>query len=376
MPKNIFRRWTKYCLVISNIVVAVLFLLSCYGGYLNPVYFWFTGFLTLASFFLFAFLVLFLFFWLIVKPRRSLISFISIGLAFIPFRQVIPWRITSSFNKIKPDTVLRVMTWNVEHFDILEHKTHPEIKKQMLDLVNDFAPDIACFQEMVGSDTVPGAINYVPDIQKALGFNDAYYSYNRKIDFDGNHHFGIIIFSRLPVINKQTVSYPPHDYNSIFQYADIVRNTDTFRLFNIHLQSLKFSPSNLQYIDNPEMKNEEDIRQAEKLAGKFKVGFIKRMTQSERVAAEIRDSPYPVIVCGDFNDVPNSYAYLTIGKGLKNAFVQKGSGLGRTFSAITPTLRIDNIFTDPRMEVMQYGSVRKKMSDHFPVVTDLYFKKQ
>ena len=86
-------------------------------------------------------------------------------------------------------------------------------------------------------------------------------------------------------------------------------------------------------------------------------------------------SPYPVIVCGDFNDVPNSYAYHTIGKGLKNAFVEKGSGIGRTFSGISPTLRIDNIFVNPTFDVLQYTRIAKKMSDHFPVFADVEMKK-
>jgi endonuclease/exonuclease/phosphatase (EEP) superfamily protein YafD len=82
-----------------------------------------------------------------------------------------------------------------------------------------------------------------------------------------------------------------------------------------------------------------------------------------------------VIVCGDFNDVPNSYAYCTIGKGLQNAFTQKGSGLGRTFSGIAPTLRIDNIFADKRFTINQFVRDSKKISDHFPIVADMYYNK-
>jgi endonuclease/exonuclease/phosphatase family metal-dependent hydrolase len=204
---------------------------------------------------------------------------------------------------------------------------------------------------------------------------DYYYSYNRKIDFDGNHHFGIIVFSKYPIINRQTVSYPPHDYNSIFQYIDIVKNIDTFRVFNIHLQSLKFSNSNLKYIDDPSMKGKDDLKSSKNIISKFKNGFLKRMLQSEHIREEIDKSPYPVIVCGDFNDVPNSYAYDKIGKGLKNAFAEKGSGVGRTFFSISPTLRIDNIFADKRFDIQQYLRVKKKISDHFPILADLYFKK-
>ena len=105
--------------------------------------------------------------------------------------------------------------------------------------------------------------------------------------------------------------------------------------------------------------------------GKLKIGFLKRQAQADKIKAEIDKSPYPVIVCGDFNDVPNSYAYETIGRGLQNAFEKKGAGLGRTFSGIAPTLRIDQIFIDSFYQVNQYTRVAKKLSDHFPIVTDI-----
>jgi endonuclease/exonuclease/phosphatase family metal-dependent hydrolase len=171
------------------------------------------------------------------------------------------------------------------------------------------------------------------------------------------------------------MSYAPNDYNSIFQYADLAKDGDTFRLFNLHLQSLKFSKENLKYIGETSIDEGKNIEGSKSLISKFKTGFLKRKIQSEHIKKSINDSPYPVIVCGDFNDVPNSYAYSTIGKGLKNAFTEKGTGIGRTYYSISPTLRIDNIFCSPSFNVEQFTRLRKKMSDHFPLIADLYFKK-
>ncbi len=291
-------------------------------------------------------------------------------MAYKPVTNIIPIRFSTGFAKQKQDSNLRIMSWNVEHFDILEHKTHPEKKQQMLDLIKDYQPDIATFQEMVGSDNVAKAINYIPDITEQAAFTDYNYSYNPKLDFDGQHHFGIITFSKYPIINKKTMSYYPNDYNSIFQYTDIVKGADTFRVFNIHLQSLKFSATNLQYIEKPTITDDGDLKKSRSLISKLKKGFLKRKIQSERIKEEMDKSPYPVIVCGDFNDVPNSYAYTTIGKGMQNAFAEKGSGIGRTYSGIAPTLRIDNIFLDYKFEVKQFTRINKKLSDHFPVITD------
>lgn len=374
MP-GLFRRFTKKFFIITNFLLAVLFLLACYGGHLNPQTWWPLGFLTLSAFYLLLLLVLFILFWLFVKARWSLISIITLLLAFKPVMQIIPPRFSSSFTKEKNKNALRIMSWNVEHFDILEHKTHPEVKEQMLDLINEYQPDIACFQEMVGSDSFKNAINYLPDFMQRLAFNGYNYSYNPKLDFDGKHHFGIITLSKLPLINKETVKFHPYDYNSIFQYTDVVNETDTIRVFNIHLQSLKFTADNLKYIDDPEISDENDLKRSRSVIGKLKVGFLKRKVQAERIRAEMDKSPYPVIVCGDFNDLPNSYAYNTIGNGLKNAFAEKGNGIGRTFSGISPALRIDNIFVADKYDVQQYTRINKKMSDHFPVITDIELKK-
>ncbi len=375
MPNSFFRRLTKKFFIISNSIVAVLFLLGCYGGLFNPQYWWPLGFLTLGAFYLLALLLFFMVFWVFIKPRWSLISLLAILLAYKPISSIIPFRLATPFIKQKQITATRMMSWNVEHFDILEHKTHPEKKLEMLALIKEYEPDIACFQEMVGTDSIPGAINYIPEMMGQMAMAHFNYSFNPKLDFDGKHHFGIITFSKYPIINKQTVSFYPYDYNSIFQYSDIVKDADTFRVFNIHLQSLKFSTNNLKFIDNPELKSEEDVKASKNLVYKLKIGFLKRKTQSERIRAEIDKSPYPVIICGDFNDVPNSYAYTTVGKGMKNAFVEKGSGIGRTFTGISLTLRIDNIFMSNVFTVEQFTRIDKKLSDHFPIFADIQIKK-
>jgi endonuclease/exonuclease/phosphatase family metal-dependent hydrolase len=371
MAGNFFRRFTKRFFVVCNVLVAIAFLLGCYAAWFNPTHFWFIGFFTLASLYLLLVLALFIFFWLFAKRVFMLISIVAITLAWQPIKQIIKIKKPYNFALVKPTNTLRVISWNIEHFDILEHKTHPERKTEMLALINDYTPDIACFQEVVGGDKDSTAINYIPKIAKQLNFQNYFYAYNKLEDFDGKHHFGIITFSKFPIIHKEIISINPRNYNNSFQYIDILKQADTFRVFNLHLQSLKFTAENLKYIDDAESKTDIDLEASKSIISKFKTGFIKRKAQSESVQKAISESPYPVIVCGDFNDVPNSYAYCTIGKGLKNAFSEKGTGIGRTFSGISPTLRIDNIFIDKRFAVEQYTSIPKKLSDHFPIIADV-----
>jgi endonuclease/exonuclease/phosphatase family metal-dependent hydrolase len=377
MAGNPFRRFTKHFFIVINIIAAILFLLGCYGYFFNPAYFWPIGFLTLGAFYLLLVLIAFVFFWFFIKPVRALISIVTILLAYKPLGNIIPYRFSHSFTKQKTANALRVMSWNVAQFNMMEDKNHPEVKSQMLNIINDYQPDIACFQEMVAEDSSVTDHGHIDAFLEKLNFKNYFYSYNVKEDFWGYAHFGIIIFSKYPIINKQTISFYPNDYNSIFQYADIVKDDDTIRVFNIHLQSLRFSKENLKYIDKPLVENENAaIKESKSIISKFKKGFLKRQVQADRIRAEINLSPYPVIVTGDFNDVPNSYAYHTIGGNMKNAFAEKGIGLGRSFSGISPVLRIDNIFADKKMDVLQYNLVKKKLSDHFPIMADVQMSKK
>ena len=376
MSTNIFRRLTKRFFIALNIIAAILFLLGSYGYLFNPTWFWPIGFLTLTAFYFFLILVAFIFFWFFIRPYRVLISVIAILLAYPSINNIFPFRFSSSFAKTKQANALRVMTWNVAQFNVMEDKNHPEVKKQMIELINEYQPDIACFQEMVAEDSTVKDHGHVDEFLEKMNFPDYFYSYNSKEDFWGYAHFGIIIFSKYPIINKKTISFYPNDYNSIFQFADIVKGEDTIRVFNIHLQSLRFSRENLKYIDKPTTEKAEVLKESKSIIGKFRTGFLKRQKQADRIRAEIDMSPYPVIVTGDFNDVPNSYAYHTIGRGMKNAFVEKGAGLGRTFSGISPVLRIDNIFVGNKMEVQQFQRFKKKLSDHFPIIADVQLSKK
>ena len=81
-----------------------------------------------------------------------------------------------------------------------------------------------------------------------------------------------------------------------------------------------------------------------------------------------------MIFCGDFNDIPNSYTYYKIRGDMQDAFLEKGFGIGRTFTALSPTLRIDYILASKQFSILQFNRVTKKYSDHYMLVADLSLK--
>jgi len=373
MEKPFLRRFTIKLFVVSNIIIGIFFLAGANVKYFDPQHWWFLSLFTLLLPYLLLVLILFILFWLLVKRVWCLISLVVILVSYNAIKNIFPLNLASDFSLNKNSSNIRVMSWNVELFNILHYKDHPEKKQQIIALINKYNPDIACFQEMVAGENKK-AINYFPDIRKALKFSDYLYSYSVKDDFDKYHHFGIIIFSKFPIIRKQTLINDPNSYNSTFQFVDILSGKDTFRIFNVHLQSLKFSQDNLKYLDSGKVSSQGNISESKNIISKIKKGVLKRAAQATFIKDELNNSPYPVIVCGDFNDVPVSFAYETIGKGLRNAFVAKGSGISRTFSSISPTLRIDNIFADKKFKVIQFTRIKNFLSDHFPIVADMKFE--
>lgn len=384
MPKSILRILSKKMLVVANLAAALLFTLACHGKYLFTGGFWPLALLPLTALYLLVLLAIFFLIWLLLRSRWSLVFPAAFLLNLGPIRHLVPFRTPAPFEQKRPEGGLRVMSWNVAQFDILRDKQQPGKKDEMMRLVGSYQPDIVCFQEMVAGDS-PVNLNtpfyrkysYFPieGFGEGLGLPYHFFSYNPKEDFLVHQHFGMAVFSRYPIVNAKKISIGEGGYNDLFQYCDIATGTDTIRLFNLHLQSLRFSRTNLNFIDNPSLETSGDVNKSKNILKKFRYALSKRKKQADRVREEIDKSPYPVIVCGDFNDVPNSYAYQKVGEGLQNCFTEKGAGIGRTFSKIAPTLRIDNIFCAPVFSVGQFTRVKKELSDHYPVVADIRLNK-
>jgi endonuclease/exonuclease/phosphatase family metal-dependent hydrolase len=139
----------------------------------------------------------------------------------------------------------------------------------------------------------------------------------------------------------------------------------------MHLESYRFNAQDYESIEKIRKQEDTGLVAAKGIIFKMRDAYIRRSRQANIVADFIRTSPHPVIVCGDFNDTPASYTYFTVKGNLQDAFLKKGSGIGRTFSGISPTLRIDYIFADKAFAVKGFRTIHSGLSDHYPVITNL-----
>ncbi len=208
--------------------------------------------------------------------------------------------------------------------------------------LKDENPDIICFQEF--------------DHREIRSKSFAGYPY-RYIDFEfGTPRERVIqaIFSKYKILDKGVLNFP-NSYNSAV-YADIQLKTDTVRVYNLHLESLRVRPGSMK-------KERSDL-----LFGRLRESFRKQQQQAMLVSNHINDSPYKNIVCGDFNNNQFSRPYFSIKQDLKDSFLEKGRGYGTTINFWKFPLRIDFILVDSSITVVSHKNYKVKLSDHEPIM--------
>ena len=369
---NRIRLFTKRFLFYTNILVAVVFLLSCIVPYLSPVRWWFISYLGLVFPFLLAAVILFLVFWLFVSRRYALISTISLLLGYKSISVFFAFHFPRKFELQKDPNVLRVVSWNVARFIEIKKNNNKgsQTRLQMMEMLKEQDADLLCLQEFQTSVN-PDYYDNISYVQKELGY--PYFVFSFDEDGDG-HYYSSAIFSRYPIIDSGRIRYPRPTLPDVLIHADIRVGEKTLRVFTSHLQSLQFRKNDYEKIDK--IKSGEDILSTDSrpILSKIKRGFINRSIQADIISQIVGDSPYPVLFCGDLNDVPNSYTYFTVRGNMQDAFLKKGFGAGRTFSALSPTLRIDYILADAQFRIRQFNRVVKNYSDHYMIVADMELK--
>ncbi|WP_133177506.1 endonuclease/exonuclease/phosphatase family protein [Chitinophaga parva] len=367
---RLLRLFTKGFFLVINVIVAVLFLITCLAPILSPARFWPIGFLTLGFPFLLALLIIFLVGWLFFNARYALLPLIALLLgwksvsAYIAFH----WPTGDAVSDSVTDSSLTVMSYNVAQFGLYREKDSRYTRQAIYALIKKQAPDILCLQDFFTSDK-NNDTNNRENISQELQMPYRYFSsdFNR----NGNLHWGSIIYSRYPIINSSKIKMSEGPLSESLVYADIAREGDTIRILNMHLQSYRFDQKDYSQLDKIKSQEDTGLKATRNILEKMRAAMVRRGHQADTVASFIRRSPYRVIVCGDFNDIPASYTYFTIRGPLQDAFLEKGSGIGRTFASLSPTLRIDYIFADPTFKVLAYRKIKSNLSDHYPVIAYL-----
>ena len=356
------RRFTRNILLAVNLFLVILLVLAYLSIYINPATVAFPALFGLAYPYIAAANVGMVIVWILFRKWYALFSAIALAAGFGYIHNFI--RFANHGKEEHHD--LKLMSYNVRLFNIYESgekNTH----SKMLQLMKNEDPGILCLQEyFVKGDPAAG------ERKLKEGIGSQRFTHFKLIKSGTASRYGIATVSRYPIIHRGDVIHPGS--SSLTIYSDIVVDTDTFRVYNNHLQSFRLRRVEGNLLS--EITGEEKGSSMDNISGIYRSlmqGFASRALQVDRVRRHMESSPYPVIVAGDFNDTPVSYTYRVMRRGLNDAFVEAGYGAGFTYRGKYPPNRIDYVLYSEEIECTDFDIVKVRYSDHYPVIA--YFRR-
>ncbi len=357
---KLIRVIVRRLLLWSNVALAIALLLSFFLTYTDPASFWPAGFAGLPFIFLWLACLFIIPVWLFYKRRYWLISIPALLLTLPGL--TVSWGFHFPDRHAAPGPAsFTVMTFNCSSMGLNGYTIDTLEQVRIYEELEKASPDILCLQEFF-THAEADFINHLSNIQKKLNYSHRYFI--RQFTIMETWHYGSVIFSRFPIIDTANIPLPNAGPFEVLARARLLIGHDTVRLLSAHLASYKLRRQDYAVLTSPKGL-------VRKVAKKMRRSFGPRSQQAQLLQREIAASAEPVIVVGDLNDVPVSFTYKTVRGNLQDAFLAQGSGLGRTFSALAPNLRIDYIFTGQHFTVDNFFIFRRKGFEHFPVMARL-----
>jgi endonuclease/exonuclease/phosphatase family metal-dependent hydrolase len=287
-----------------------------------------------------------------------------------PLRYQYKWNSKTSIDKVKDFTIV---SYNVNDFSGNKYgfRNH-SAKGEIFSFIRSQKPQIICMQDMpvYWTQRHKTLNSYAHD----LGMKSIYIN-----SFAGDT---LTSFNSTGLLTNYTVidsgEFSDQNKLSFAIYNDLRIGNDTIRVYSVHLASIMLFDEKKMLTANgiAQSKKRGIPREVFRIFRKLKAAFIQRAYQVEILEANVSASPYPVIVCGDFNDTPLSYTIHKIRHGLKDSFAENGRGFGRTYIGSNVPLRIDNVFADQSFVFSRHEVFNNRLSDHLPVVSHLWLDKK
>jgi endonuclease/exonuclease/phosphatase family metal-dependent hydrolase len=346
------------------VLFAFTLLISYLAVHISPGDFILPAFFGLAYPYLLLINIILVIVWAVLLRFEALISVIAIAIGFNHFSNYIKFR--KPF--LDKSNTFKVISYNIRLFNYFENKGGAFSEKRVLEFLKGQKPDIICLQEFF---VLGDPAREEERINTALG--GKYYSHLKVLKMSKNRSYGIATFTKFPIVNKGEIIHEGSSSLSI--YTDLLIEKDTFRIFNNYLQSFLLKRMDRSFLEEmSSLEDKETFDKVKSISARLKKGFVRRSLQAQLVKNYINKSPFPVIVIGDFNDTPVSYAYRKIRKGLNDSFVNSGYGAGFTYKGNYPPNRIDYILYDDNLINNYFEIKRIKYSDHYPIIA--YFRKK
>lgn len=320
-----------------NGIVAVLMLVSFILPYLSPEKYPLISILSLGVPILIVANIGFLIYWLIGLNRRLFLSLTVLVFSYFYFNVFYEYSIEG--NPDDYENNLTLLSYNVRLFNAFEKKDYGNVPEMMAKIIQEENPDVICIQEYYRNHKVDFS-----------AFPYKFIHFRRK-----DSKVGYAIFSKYPLKNTGAFDFEG-SYNNA-QYADVILERDTIRLYNVHLQSMGID-ADVRYLHDADK---------ERLARRLSYRFRLQEKQVKTLLKHKDESKYPAILAGDMNNTPFSYTYRKLNTGMQDSFRERGRGLGATFSFDGFPMRIDYIFASREYDVISFKTIKETFSDHHAI---------
>jgi len=356
-------RFVNRILLLVN-VLAIIGLVLCYASaHLNPLQFSLITLFSLTYPYFVAINIGFILFWAVIRKYYLIFSLIALLFGYNSLNNNFQFLPKNTYVDTVPGITFKVMSYNVHIFDLYRWSKKGETRDKMFEFIRSENPNIACFQEYYN-----GKKNFYP-VHDSLMMNQNFrYAHVYYTDNIGVlQRFGIATYSTYPIVNKGIIRFP--NTRNVSIYSDIKIKNDTIRVFNCHLESIRFLPEDYNFIDSlVTQRDKPQINGAKGVKKRLENAFKKRAVQTHLLTEQIVKSPYPIVLAGDFNDPPSSYTYTHLTESLNDSFVEKGKGKGATFSRNIFAYRIDYILYSKHLQCIDFYVPKVDYSDHFPII--------
>ena len=355
MGKLAVQKYFSFTILIITVLLMIFTIVGLYGGDVQPAGNTARAMLVYALPVLIAADFVLLVFWLVMRRWHwALIPLIAI-LCCIPYSQTI-YQFGSIDATADSKPGVKIATYNVARFS---RETSGFIAQDILSEMKRQKVDVVCFQEYN---------DQCGDKKNSDSYKD-YFPYMAMGESD------MMIYSRYPIIKSKNLNFEMT--NNSAMWADINVNGTALRVYNAHLETTGINTTlhKAGKLINQGLDVESNAL-LRAFYGNYTLGMIARSGQANVLAMDMRDCELPLIVCGDFNDVPYSYVYNTMLGDKVDGFKECGSGFMYTFRGGNKKVRIDYIFHDKGMTGLSYYKRELSYSDHNPVFMKIGLNKQ
>ena len=345
MGKLAVQKYFSFMMLIISFLLMVFTFVGLFGGDVQPAGNTARAMLVYALPLLIVGNIIFLIYWLIrLRFHWALMPFITL-LCCISYIRTL-YQFGSTDEKADAKAGIKLATYNVARFSgettgFMAQDILSEMKRQKVDVV--------CFQEY-------------SDFSGDKKNSDSYREYFPHMAVGEND---MVIYSRYPITQTKTINFEMT--NNSAMWSEINFNGTQYRVYNVHLETTGIN-SMLRRAGKLQAQgiDIEGNRLLNAIYGNYTIGMIARSGQANMLAMDMRESEVPVIVCGDFNDVPYSYVYNTMLGDKIDGFKECGTGFMYTYRG-NKKVRIDYIFHDKELEGISYYKKELSYSDHYPV---------